>query len=67
MILSVMVSVFAAVCAFVISYGHYQHQFMDTYKPMRLALQAAAVTFLFFMAATAALPWVFRFLRFDGS
>ena len=40
------------------------NQFMDTNKPLRLALRTAIATFLFFVAMTAALPWVFQLLRF---
>jgi hypothetical protein len=56
----------AGACAFVISYGSYQNQFMDTRMPRRLALQTAGVTFLFFFAATVALPLIFSALRHMG-
>ena len=48
----------AAACAFVISYGEYQHHFPGRLRPMRMALQAAVVTWFFFMVASLALPWL---------
>ena len=57
----------AGTCAFVVSFGSYQNQFMDTRTPRRLALQTAIVTFLFFFLAAIALPVVFGSLRRIGS
>ncbi len=56
----------ASACAFVISYGSYHNQFMDTRTPMRLALHTAGVTFVFFFVACTLLPWVFGMLRHIG-
>jgi hypothetical protein len=61
------VGTIAAACAFVVSYGSYQNQFMDTRTPRRLALQTAGATFVFFFLACVALPWVFGLFRGLGS
>ena len=50
--------VLAAACAFVIAYGEYQHHFPDRLRPIRMALQTALITFLFFLAASFLLPWL---------
>ena len=60
MIVGVVLAALAAACAFVISLGSYQGQFMDTRTPMRLALRSALTAFVFFLAAAAVIPWVFR-------
>jgi len=57
------VGTIASTCAFVVSYGSYQNQFMDTRTPKRLALQTAVATFVFFFLAVVALPWVFSVFR----
>jgi hypothetical protein len=61
------VGLIAAVCAYVISYGSYQNQFMDSRSAPRLALQTAGSTFLFFFLACLALPWLLRALRGVGA
>jgi H+/Cl- antiporter ClcA len=53
----------AAACAFLISYGEYQRHFPDRAKPIRMALQTAFVTFLFFLIASLVLPWLLGFLN----
>jgi hypothetical protein len=52
--------VLAAMCAFVISYGQYHNQFMDTNKPMQLSLQAAMTAFIAFFILTGLSTWAFR-------
>jgi uncharacterized sodium:solute symporter family permease YidK len=60
----VIAATLASSCAFVISYASYKNQFMDSRTPMRLALHSAAVTFVFFLVASLAAPWLFgTFLR----
>ena len=65
-VISLGVGVVAAVCAYVISYGSYQNQFMDSRSAPRLALQTAATTFLFFFLVCLALPLILRALRGVG-
>jgi hypothetical protein len=65
-VVSVGVGAIAAACAYVISYGSYQNQFMDSRSAPRLALQTAGTTFLFFFVACLALPWLLRALRGVG-
>jgi threonine/homoserine/homoserine lactone efflux protein len=65
-VIGVLFAVLAAACAFVIAYSSYQNQFMDTRTPKRLALHTAGVTFLFFLVAAVALPWIFGALRHVG-
>ena len=50
----------ASACAFVISYGSYHNQFMDTGKPVVLALQAAMTAFIVFFLLSGAATWAFR-------
>ena len=52
--------VLAALCAFVISYGQYHNQFMDTGKPVQLATQAAMTAFIAFFLLTGVATWAFR-------
>lgn len=65
-VIGLIFALLAGACAFVIAYGSYQNQFMDTRTPKRLALHTAGVTFLFFFVATVALPWIFSALRHMG-
>jgi hypothetical protein len=57
--IAVVLATLAAGCAFVIAYGSYHNQFMDTRTPRRLALRTAVTTFLFFLTAALLLPWLF--------
>jgi hypothetical protein len=50
----------AAACAFVISYGSYQNQFMDTRKPLQLALHSAMTAFIAFFVLTCLATVAFR-------
>ena len=52
----------AAACAFLISYDEYRRHFPDRTKPLRMALQMAVVTFVFFLLASLMLPWLLTFL-----
>jgi len=52
----------AAGCAFVISYGSYHGQFMDTRKPGQLALQSAITAFFVFFFLSGLATWAFRAL-----
>jgi hypothetical protein len=52
--------VLAAACAFVISYGQYHNQFMDTGKPIQLAWQAARTAFIVFFLLGGVATWAFR-------
>ncbi len=40
----------ASAMAFIITYGEYLHHYPDKKKPMKLAIEAALVTFTFFIA-----------------
>lgn len=40
----------ASAMAYLITYGEYIHHYPDKRKPARLAIQAALVTFVFFVA-----------------
>jgi H+/Cl- antiporter ClcA len=53
----------AAACAFVISFAEYQRHFPGKAKPIRMALQTALVTFLFFLIASLTFPWLLSFLN----
>ena len=66
-LISLGVGAIAALCAYVVSYGSYQNQFMDSRSAPRLALQTAATTFVFFFLACLALPWLLKALRGVGS
>jgi hypothetical protein len=50
----------AAACAFVISYGSYHNQFMDTRKPMQLALHSALTAFMAFFVLAVLATVAFR-------
>lgn len=52
--------VLAAACAFVIAFGQYHNQFMDTGKPIQLALQAAMTAFIVFFLLSGVATWAFR-------
>ena len=39
----------ASAMAFIITYGEYLHHYPDKKKPMKLAIEAALVTFIFFI------------------
>jgi hypothetical protein len=52
--------VLAAACAFVIAFGQYHNQFMDTGKPIQLALHAAMTAFIVFFVLSGAATWAFR-------
>jgi len=52
--------VLAAACAFVIAFGQYQNQFMDTGKPIQLALHAAMTAFIVFFVLSGVATWAFR-------
>jgi hypothetical protein len=52
--------VLAAACAFVIAFGQYHNQFMDTGKPIQLALHAAMTAFIVFFLLSGVATWAFR-------
>ena len=52
--------VLASACAFVISFGGYHDQFMDTRKPWQLALQSAMTAFIVFFLLAGVATWAFR-------
>jgi hypothetical protein len=52
--------VLAAACAFVIAFGQYHNQFMDTGKPIQLALQAAMTAFIVFFLLSGVATWAFH-------
>lgn len=52
--------VLASACAFVISFGGYHNQFMDTRKPWQLALQSAMTAFIVFFLLAGFATWAFR-------
>jgi len=48
-VLGVVFSTLAALCAFVITYGEYLKHFPDKRKPLKMAAQMALAAFAFFM------------------
>ena len=53
----------AAACAYVISYAEHRRRFLrPDQNPRRMALQTAAVTFVFFIVATIVLSFVLPFV-----
>jgi len=56
--IGLMFSPLAALMAFVITYEEYTHHYPDKRKPLRLAAQAAAVTFVVFLALSAFIGFV---------
>jgi hypothetical protein len=56
--ISLIFSPFASIMAFLITYGEYLHHYPDKKRPVRLAIQAAAATFMFFMALALAIGFV---------
>jgi K+-sensing histidine kinase KdpD len=48
----------AAMMAFLITYGEYQHHYPDKATPLKLALEAAVVTFIFFLALSIITGWL---------
>ena len=48
--MSLIFSPFASIMAYLITYGEYTHHYPDKKKPVMLAIQAASVTFVFFVA-----------------
>jgi hypothetical protein len=57
-IIGVLFGSLAAACAFVIAYAEYERHFPGRARPLRMALQAALVTFAFFVLASLLLPWL---------
>jgi len=47
----------AALMAFIITYGEYQHHYPDKATPRKLAIEAAAGTFVFFMIISVVIGW----------
>lgn len=47
----------AALMAFLITYGEYQHHYPDKVMPRKLALEAAAGTFIFFLILSIVIGW----------
>jgi hypothetical protein len=60
MVVGAVFGVLAAACAFVIAFGQYHNQFMDTRKPMQLALQSAMTAFIVFCLLSGLATWAFR-------
>lgn len=52
--------ILASACAFVISFSQYHNQFMDTGKPLQLALHAAMTAFVVFFLLSGLATWAFR-------
>jgi hypothetical protein len=50
----------AAACAFVITFGQYHNQFMDSRKHWDLALHAAMTAFIAFFLLAGFGTWAFR-------
>lgn len=47
----------AALMAFLIAYGEYQHHYPDKAIPRKLALEAAVGTFIFFVVISVIIGW----------
>ena len=47
----------AAMMAFFVIYGKYQHHYSDNAIPRKLAIEAAAGTFVFFMIISVVIGW----------
>lgn len=47
--ISLIFSPFAAIMAYLITYSEYLHHYPDKKRPRKLAIQAAAATFVFFV------------------
>ena len=47
----------AALCAYIITYGEYQHHYPDNKMPRKLALEAAIGTFVVFLLLSIAIGW----------
>lgn len=54
--------VIASVMAFLITYGEYVHHYAETRTPRRIALQAAVVTFAFFVLASVVVGYILTLL-----
>ena len=50
-------SPFAALMAYIITYGEYQHHYPDKTMPRRLALEAGIGTFVFFLLISIFIGW----------
>jgi hypothetical protein len=48
-LIGVIFGVLAAMMAFIITFGEYTHHYPDARTPRRLAMEAALVTFVFFL------------------
>ena len=60
LVIGAIFGVLAAGCAFVISYGSYHGQFMDTRKPGQMAVQSAMTAFIVFFLLAGLVTWAFR-------
>jgi hypothetical protein len=47
----------AALCAYIITYGEYQHHYPNNQMPRKLALEAAIGTFVIFLLLSVAIGW----------
>jgi hypothetical protein len=48
----------AGLCAFLITYHEYQRHYADKRQPLRIALEAALFTFVFFVIASIVIGFV---------
>ena len=53
LLIGLVLSPFAGIMAFLITYHEYQRHYADKHQPFRIALEAALFTFVFFMIVSA--------------
>ncbi len=57
LVIGLIFSPIAALMSYFITYDEYLHHYPDTGTPRRLALQAAASTFIFFVLLSMVIGW----------
>jgi hypothetical protein len=58
LVIGLVLSPIAALMSYFITYDEYLHHYPDKGTPRRMALQAAALTFIFFVLISMAVGWV---------
>jgi hypothetical protein len=58
LLIGLVFSPIAAMMAFLITYGEYQHHYPDKATPRKLALEAAVGAFIFFLALSIIIGWL---------
>jgi len=60
LVIGLVFSPIAATMAFLITYGEYSHHYSDRKMPLKLAMEAAIMTFVLFLAISSLVGLVFR-------